>query len=92
MRPRQFAPFILVSAILGGALLAPLHRILAALWRFGTSLYILANLAASLYTASKAGWRYLRYLPVIFAALHFSYGLGFLRGLLKFYNRWQDRG
>ena len=29
-----------------------------------------------------------RQLPIIFATLHLSYGLGFLAGLVRFWNRW----
>jgi hypothetical protein len=49
------------------------------------------NLLASIYTASKRGWQYLPLLPLIFAILHLSYGLGFLVGLVKFANRWGDK-
>jgi cellulose synthase/poly-beta-1,6-N-acetylglucosamine synthase-like glycosyltransferase len=54
-------------------------------------LYLIANLLASIYTASKRGWQYLPLLPLIFAILHLSYGLGFLVGLVKFANRWGDK-
>jgi hypothetical protein len=30
-------------------------------------------------------------LPLVFAILHFSYGFGFLRGLIAFRRRWRDR-
>jgi succinoglycan biosynthesis protein ExoA len=53
--------------------------------------YLFANLAASFWTASRRGWNFLPLLPPIFAILHFSYGLGFLVGLLKFWNRWADK-
>lgn len=91
MRPRQFAPIALVSAVLGGALLAPFSRVLRGLWLLAVVLYAAANLAASLHTARRHGWAHLRFLPVVFGTLHFSYGLGFLRGLVKFYNRWSSR-
>lgn len=91
MRPRQFAPIALVSAVLGGALLAPFSRMLRGLWLLAVVLYGAANLAASLHTARRHGWEHLRFLPVVFGTLHFSYGLGFLRGLVKFYNRWSSR-
>jgi len=29
--------------------------------------------------------------PVAFAIIHISYGLGFLAGLFKFWNRWGDK-
>jgi glycosyltransferase involved in cell wall biosynthesis len=53
--------------------------------------YLFTNLAASLWTASRRGWGFLPFLPLIFAILHLSYGLGFLIGLLKFWNRWMDK-
>jgi hypothetical protein len=54
-------------------------------------MYLFANLFASVYTASKRGWKYLLLLPFTFAILHISYGLGFLSGLVKFWNRWGDK-
>lgn len=53
--------------------------------------YILANLTASVITASKKGWRHLPLLPLVFSILHMSYGLGFLVGLVKFWSRWGDK-
>jgi len=49
------------------------------------SLYIVANLGASLLTCrTPATFRYLPVMPLIFAAYHFGYGYGFLRGLVDF--------
>jgi hypothetical protein len=53
--------------------------------------YLLANLLASVITASRRGWRYFPLLPLVFAILHLSYGLGFLVGLIRFARRWKDR-
>jgi hypothetical protein len=52
--------------------------------------YLLANLLASLLTARRTGREHLPRLPFIFATLHLSYGAGFLVGLIRFYNRWQE--
>jgi len=49
-------------------------------------------LAASSLQAQRTEWRLLPLLCVAFAALHLSYGLGFLEGLIGFWNRWADRG
>jgi glycosyltransferase involved in cell wall biosynthesis len=46
--------------------------------------YAAGNVGASLLAARKAGWSTLPYLPGAFAAFHFSYGFGFLAGLLRF--------
>jgi len=90
MSPRQFAPPAFVLALFGSAFLA-LSPVLRTLSLVIPLLYLLANLSASLWTASKRGWRSLPLLPIIFAILHLSYGLGFLVGLFKFWNRWGDK-
>jgi hypothetical protein len=43
---------------------------------------------ASVFTVRNRKWRLLLLLPTIYAALHFSYGFGFLFGLVKFGSRW----
>jgi glycosyltransferase involved in cell wall biosynthesis len=53
--------------------------------------YLFANLTASILTATRKGWRHFPLLPIAFSILHTSYGLGFLAGLFKFWNRWGDR-
>jgi GT2 family glycosyltransferase len=90
MSPRQFVPPVLVFFLLISVSLAlsPVSRPLSFLIPL---LYFIANLIASFYTASKRGWRYLPLLPLTFAILHLSYGLGFLVGLVKFWNRWGDK-
>lgn len=90
MQPRQFAPLLLVCSVIGGAILSPFHGWFRRVWLVSVGFYGLANIMASVWTASKAGWHHLRLLPVVFATLHFSYGLGFLRGLVKFHDRWND--
>ncbi len=91
MRPRQFVPpvFVLSSFIVLGLSFLVSWGWAAAVAVGGS--YVLANLAASAATASKKGWRHLALLPVVYAILHLSYGLGFLAGLVKFWNRWGDR-
>lgn len=44
--------------------------------------YALANILFSFRLACKNGFRYFFILPIVFATLHFSYGLGSIRGLL----------
>lgn len=91
MRPRQFVPPLFTFSLLGSALLGLLWRPAGALFIFTAALYLLASLAASLWTAARRGWSHLPLLPLVFAVLHLSYGLGFLTGLLKFWNRWGDK-
>jgi glycosyltransferase involved in cell wall biosynthesis len=92
MRPRQFMPPLFVLALLGGIVLAPFGKLFRGLWFFVLIGYGLANLTVSLYTARKVSWHHFPRLPLVFATLHMSYGLGFLIGLLKFFNRWGDTG
>src|SRR3972149_4252791 len=44
--------------------------------------YTLANVFSSALLSYKHGFRYFFMLPIVFATLHFSYGLGSIRGLL----------
>jgi glycosyltransferase involved in cell wall biosynthesis len=88
MQSRQFVPPTLVGVLLGSALLSPFSRAGRFLAVAVSGSYLLANLAASFWTARKHSRRHLPLLPVVFAILHLSYGAGFLVGLAKFWNRW----
>jgi len=91
MSARQFAPAALIAALLGGGVLA---LFVPPLWPVPLligGLYLAANLLASVGVALDQGVRLLPALPAAFAALHFGYGLGFLFGLFRFWNRWGDR-
>ena len=92
---RQFIPPIFVlSLILSAALLffQPL-RIFALLVPL---LYLMANLGASIMIAFTQDSRneilsrskIVGMLPLVFAILHVSYGLGFLTGMVRFIHRW----
>jgi glycosyltransferase involved in cell wall biosynthesis len=52
------------------------------LWLAMAAAYASAIFLASAMTARRHGWPTLPYLPLTFATYHFSYGLGFLAGLL----------
>lgn len=56
--------------------------------RYGLGLilgsYVCAISAASLLTAVKSSWKFLPLLPVVFACFHFSFGIGFLHGIIDF--------
>lgn len=91
MSVRQFVPPVFVSGFLAFLLIAffwfPGRYLIAII--AGT--YLLANLTFSLWIAYRKGWRHFIMLPLVFATLHISYGLGFLVGMLKFINRWGDK-
>jgi glycosyltransferase involved in cell wall biosynthesis len=49
-------------------------------------MYLFANLGASLITCRlPENWKHLPVMPLVFAAYHFGYGWGFLRGVLDFF-------
>jgi len=90
MSMRQFVPpFFLLALFVSvfftfSPILLPLSPVVPLL-------YLVANLSASTISAVKQGWKLVPILPFVFAILHFSYGLGFLVGLAKFWNRWGDK-
>ncbi len=45
--------------------------------------YVACNLLATFAIAARHGWKYSFGLPVVFGAIHLSWGAGFLTGLLK---------
>ena len=95
MSIRQFVPPLFVIAIVFSIGLGvfylnyPKPVILAAALLVPVS-YLIASIIFSLNIAKKHGWQYFSYLPIVFATLHVSYGLGFLMGLIRFWNRWGD--
>jgi glycosyltransferase involved in cell wall biosynthesis len=92
MSARQFVPAALVASLCAAAALC-IPAPAAGLFTLGAILiaYMATNILASLLTARGADRDVLILLPTAYAALHFSYGLGFLRGLVKFRNRWGDQ-
>jgi len=81
-RLRQFVPASFVGTLAGVSLLSPRLRFLRRALPPIIGLYFLAAVAASLHIAARRGWRYAPVLPLAFACLHVSYGLGFLESLM----------
>jgi glycosyltransferase involved in cell wall biosynthesis len=82
-RLRHYVAPAFVASLLVGVLLAlvsPWGRLLLGL---AAGSYLLANLAVSILTAARFGWQHLPRLPLAFAILHISWGVGFWRGLLQ---------
>jgi succinoglycan biosynthesis protein ExoA len=46
--------------------------------------YVCAIAAASVITAARSSWAFLPLLPVVFVCFHFSFGIGFLYGVVDF--------
>jgi succinoglycan biosynthesis protein ExoA len=74
------APFF-VASLIASALASP-FRLGRLLLKWILFTYTSASLAASIYASRKAGKRFVPLLPVIFAILHISWGLGFVWSLL----------
>lgn len=88
MRLSHFIPLAFVTALLcstGFIFFSDLGQLLLALVSCS---YVLANLSFSVWISYKHGWKYLPLLPIVFAILHLSYGLGFLAGIVKFAGKW----
>lgn len=81
LRWRQAVPPLFIGAFVGSFLLSPLSSLAARLFRWIAGAYLFANLTASLISAKRGGWRYLPVLPLIFATIHFAWGVGFWCGL-----------
>jgi succinoglycan biosynthesis protein ExoA len=90
MSIRQFIPPLFVAGLLSGLFLTLLTTWGWIVFVLVCSSYTLANLIASFVTAFQKGWKHLFLLPITFSIVHVSYGLGFLIGLIKFWNRWGD--
>ncbi|MGH9839385.1 MAG: glycosyltransferase family 2 protein [Blastocatellia bacterium] len=97
MSLRQFVPPLFVACLLASLLTPALPGI-----KYGWALvavisgcYLMANLIASAplmrKLAPKVGWPHSFLFPPVFASIHFSYGLGFLIGMIKFGPRWLGR-
>jgi len=82
---RHLVPGGFVASLLVFGVLSPFS--MSALWIFAglISLYVLVNLTAVISTCRKREHlRFIPVMPLIFAAFHFGYGYGFLRGVIDF--------
>lgn len=87
---RQFVPFAFVASIIFLALLGLFSDLGKWTLAILLGLYFLANLAATLKSAGKINFIALPFVFFSFAILHFSYGIGFLAGLVAFRRRWRE--
>ncbi len=91
MSVRQFIPPAFVASLFFSLILAMFYPVFWVFLLLIVGIYLFANFLASILSAAKKGWQHFFLLPVVFAILHISYGLGFLVGLVKFANRWNDK-
>ena len=91
MSPRQFAPPLLAGGLMASFLLGLFNpNGWMGFFSLG-GIYLLFILAASLLIAIRKGWKHLPLMPLCLFCMHLGYGLGFLAGLIKFWNRWGDK-
>ena len=88
MSLRQFVPFgfvVTITILVLLSLFSPFGR-----WTLAAvlTLYVLANFLATVKAAARVKFTALPFVSFSFAILHFSYGFGFLAGLMKFYKNW----
>ncbi|SPF37297.1 Glycosyl transferase, family 2 (fragment) [Candidatus Sulfopaludibacter sp. SbA4] len=78
------ANFVLLVLVLWTRLvgLSSQSRTPIQIWGLVGAVYFVSSIAASLWTARSRGWSALPLLPLVFAIYHFSYGLGFLVGVM----------
>lgn len=82
---RHLVPGLFVGSLILLALLAAFSNTALWLLLFGLSLYLTADLFATLITCWQMPRRkFIPVMPFVFAAYHFGYGCGFLRGLIDF--------
>lgn len=91
MSPRQFVPPLFVLALLSAVALA-----FAVQWGWYAlvgllGVYLFACLAAAFFYGKGQKTVVILLLPLAYTIIHTSYGLGFLIGLLRFANRWNDK-
>lgn len=81
-RLRHFPPTMFSIGVILGALLSLLIPWLRIFYFGGLLLYVFLAMISSLYVSlSKKQLRYLPLLPVLFAVIHFGWGLGFWAGM-----------
>lgn len=82
--PRHLVPLAFVTTVLGSAALSPLHPVFLLLLAAALGSYGLASLLVSVQiSAAQKDLRYLAVMPVVFAVLHWSFGIGSLYGLFR---------
>lgn len=85
MTMRQLVPSVFVMSLILTAMLAPWSNLMAVLFGLIVVSYGMINLYIGVSVAVKEGLRCGFWSMVVFPALHLSYGLGYLKGVLDFF-------
>ncbi len=86
MRLRQFIPTIFVVSLISAVGFSMFTSIGWVILCFLLGVYLLFLLIASIQASMIHEKKYFPLLPIIFAELHVSYGLGLINGLIKFWS------
>jgi len=81
---RQIVPLLFVLLLLLTGLAGFLWKPFWILLVIEAALYVLTLMIGALDVGRKSGWRYAPLTPIVFAILHFAYGLGSLWGIVRF--------
>ncbi len=81
---RQLAPLILVLSLLGLGMLCILFPLFIYLLMIEIVIYLLGLVYGAFDIGRKTSFKYSILAPLIFAILHFGYGLGCLWGIIRF--------
>jgi len=81
---RQLIPAVFVGILIALLILTIFYQPFFWAFLFVFCSYVAANLVASLLISLREGFKYFLVLPLAFGTLHFSYGLGYLRGVCDF--------
>lgn len=81
---RHIVPAMFVSGLVGSAISALFSTVGLYVLILVAGSYLLLTAFFSAKTSADKGWKYFFVLPLVFGTLHFSYGLGFMKGIFDF--------
>lgn len=82
---RHLVPVVFVLSLIGPLFISIFFPPFYWLSLISLFSYVIINSLFSLNIGLNKGFKYIMIMPIVFATLHFSYGLGFLNGLFNFY-------
>ena len=84
---RHLVPAAFLCFLIGSLILFTVNPVF---WLLSVGMlgsYVFLATLFSVRICVKQGWEYFPVLPIVFATLHFSYGIGFLKGITQFFLR-----
>lgn len=81
---RQIVPATFVASLVFLGAAAPFNALLSFLFLFEALIYIVAIFTSSLFLSAKHKLQLFPFIVISFLILHFSYGLGYIKGILDF--------